>query len=228
MIGKYVTEFIGTFFLVITIALAVKLVNAAIIAPIAIGCALVVLVYMGGHISGAHYNPAVTLGLFLRGKCPWVDVVPYILLQIGGAIAATFAAQWLSGGEMLLPAPGENVEIMKAVLNEGMFTCLLMLVILNVATSPHTEGNSYYGLAIGFTVLAAAFVGGGISGGAYNPAVGLGPIIANMISGTEASTSHFWIYLAGPLAGAVVAVLIYQLQHWGELKTKDGTDDNKS
>ena len=217
MIGKYVTEFIGTFFLVLTIALAVHTSgdHFAMVGPLAIGGVLTVLVYMGGHISGAHYNPAVTLALFLRGKCSFVDIVPYILCQLGGAIAATYVGWWMSGAEsMLLPAPGgETPDLFKAVINEGLFTFVLVLVILNVATSPKTEGNSFYGIAIGFTVLAAAYVGGGISGGAYNPAVGLGPIIANMINGLETFPPYFWIYLVGPLAGAAAAVLAYQLQH---------------
>ena len=226
MIGKYVTEFIGTFFLVLTIALAVKLENAAIVAPIAIGCALMLMVYMGGHISGAHYNPAVTLGVFLRGKCSWIDVIPYMLFQLGGAIAATFTGHWLIGGDMLLPAPGEGVDLIRAVVNEGLFTFALVLVVLNTATSPRTDGNSFYGLAIGFTVVVAAFAGGVISGGAYNPAVGMGPILSNMISGTEGVTTHFWIYLAGPFAGGALAAIIYHLQHFGEFGfSKDVTSD---
>ena len=215
MIGKYITEFIGTFFLVFTIALAVQLENVAIVAPIAIGSVLMLMVYMGGHISGAHYNPAVTLGVFLRGKCSWLDVIPYWACQVGGALVATMAANWLTG-TMLLPAPGEGIEVTKAVFNEAIFTFALVLVVLNVATSPKTDGNSFYGLAIGFTVLVAAFVGGAISGGAYNPAVGLGPILANLLSGSEESISHFWIYLAGPFAGAIVASITYHIQHFGE------------
>ncbi len=119
---------------------------------------------------------------------------------------------------MLLPAPGgENPDLIKAVINEGVFTFALGLVVLNVATSPKTDGNSFYGLAIGFTILVAAYVGGGISGGAYNPAVGMGPILANMINGVETFPSHFWIYLVGPFAGGALAALIYHLQHFGNL-----------
>ncbi len=243
VVGKYLTEFIGTFFLVLTIALAVRLENAAVVAPIAIGSVLMLMVYMGGHISGAHYNPAVTLGVLLRGKCSLLDALPYMLCQFLGAVVATFCAGWLAGGDLLLPAPSDGVPLANAVVNEAIFTFALVLVVLNVATSPKTEGNSYYGLAIGFTILVAAFVGGGISGGAYNPAVGCGPILANMLSGVADSTpvdaekakvavgsfSHFWIYLAGPFAGAVVAALVYHLQHLSELKlSKKSESDSQA
>lgn len=226
MIGKYVTEFIGTFFLVLTIALAVHTSgdNFAIVGPLAIGSVLMLMVYMGGHISGAHYNPAVTLGVFLRGKCSVIDVIPYMIAQVAGAVAATYLGFWMSGADsMLLPAPGgEAPDLLKCVINEGVFTFALVLVVLNTATSPKTEGNSFYGLAIGFTVMVAAYVGGGISGGAYNPAVGIGPILANMTNGLETFPTYFWIYLIGPFAGGVAAALIYHLQHFGNLGfTKD-------
>ena len=240
MIGKYLTEFIGTFFLVLTIALAVQLENSLIVAPIAIGSVLMLMVYMGGHISGAHFNPAVTLGVFLRGKCSAFDVVPYILCQLLGAVTATFVASWMAGGAMLVVAPSDGVPLINAVVNEAIFTFALVLVVLNVATSPKTEGNSYYGLAIGFTILVAAFVGGSISGGAYNPAVGCGPILANLLSGVVDTTpvdsekaqnavgnfSHFWIYLAGPFAGAIVAAIVYHLQHFGDLKLSKKSDSD--
>ncbi|MEM9412065.1 MAG: aquaporin [Planctomycetota bacterium] len=226
MFGKYLTEFIGTFFLVFTICLAVQLDNASDVAPLAIGTALMVLIYMGGHISGAHYNPAVTLAVFLRGKCSWIDVIPYWIFQLAGGLAATMGAHWLTGGTMLLPAPGEEVDVMKALANEGIFTFLLALTVLNVATSPKTDGNSFYGLAIGFAVLVGAYAGGSISGGAYNPAVGLGPIAANVISGTEADISHFWIYIAGPLAGGALAAVVYHIQHFGHVGFSNSEEEN--
>ena len=169
--NKYLTEAIGTFFLVLVISLVGNK-----LAPIAIGSVLMVMVYMGGHISGAHYNPAVTIAVWLRGKCSTADVVPYIIAQLFGAClaAVVFFALRGKGAEFVID-PGTSVSLWQALLAEFLFTFALCLVVLNVATSKATEGNSYYGLAIGFTVLASAYAVGHISGGAFNPAVGVGP-----------------------------------------------------
>ena len=117
-------------------------------------------------------------------------------------------------------APGEGTDVIKAVSNETLFTFLLVLVILNVASSPRTEGNHYFGIAIGFTVMAGAYVGGGFSGAAYNPAVGIGPILANLLAGNEVSVGHFWIYLVGPFTGAILATLAFYAQHLGILENQ--------
>lgn len=207
----YVTEFIGTFFLVLTIGLTV-LANSPM-APLAIGAALMVMVYMGGHVSGAHYNPAVTLAVFLRGKLAAGQVLPYWVAQIAGAIAAAVAAHYLMGspGKTFGCAPGAGVDAVRAVLNEVLFTFALALVVLNVATSKGTTGNSFYGLAIGFTVVVGAFAGGGISGGAYNPAVGIGPIVYEAIS-LKTPLTNLWIYLVGPFVGGLLAAGVFRMQ----------------
>ena len=211
--NKYLTEFVGTFFLVLTIGLAVLTgpSSGLSMAPLAIGCSLMIMVYMGGHISGAHYNPAVSLAVLLRGKLSSADFVPYLIAQIaGGTVAAILVNVIL--GKTLAIAPGEGVPTLSALLVEILYTFALALVVLNVATSPKTEGNSYYGLAIGFTVVVAAFAAGGISGGAFNPAVGVGLTVAHALF-NGGSWTHLWLYLVGPLAGGALAAVVYKIQH---------------
>jgi aquaporin Z len=209
---SYVTEFIGTFFLVLTVGLTV--VAQSPFAPLAIGSALMVMVYMGGHISGGHYNPAVTLAVFLRGKLPTGEVVPYWLAQLLGAVAASAVVKFVMG-QTFAPAPGATATATHALVIEFLFTFALCLVVLNTATAKGTSGNSFYGLAIGFTVVVGAFAGGGVSGGAFNPAVGTGPIIIHALLGTGGWT-NLWLYLVGPLVGGAVAAGVFQLQHPGE------------
>lgn len=207
----YLTEFIGTFFLVLTIGLTVM--EGTPFAPLAIGAVLMVMVYMGGHISGAHYNPAVSIALVMRGALPGSKLGPYVLSQLAGATLAAATACWITG-ESFAPAPGEGVATLPALVIEVLFTFALALVIMNVATSKRTEGNSYYGLAIGFTVAAAAFAGGGISGGAFNPAVGTGPTIIHVFT-HDGSWSHLWLYWVGPVLGAALATVVFRMQEGG-------------
>ena len=209
---KYLTEFIGTFFLVLTIGLVV--VGESPFAPLAIGSALMIMVYMGGHISGGHYNPAVTLAVAVRGKLGWGDVVAYWLSQLLGAFVASFAVAAITGAAFA-PAPGVGVSIGSALLVEFLFTFALALVVCNSATTVATAGNSFYGLAIGFTVVVGAFAGGSISGGAFNPAVGVGPIVYSALVGAG-DYSNLWLYLVGPLAGGLVAALVSNYQHSSE------------
>ena len=199
---NYITEFIGTFFLVLTIGLTGD--------PLAIGVMLMVMVYMGGHISGAHYNPAVSIAMILRGLLTTKEAINYILSQLAGAFLAAIFVQWV-GGAVMEVGPSNTASVLQILSVEAIFTFALVLVILNVATNPKTEGNSYYGLAIGFTVMAGAFAGGGISGGAYNPAVGTGPILVDAIMGEGNTLSNLWYYLVGPIAGAMVAAYVYKL-----------------
>ncbi len=202
------TEFIGTFFLVLTIGLCVT--QGTPYAPIAIGCALMVMVYMGGHISGAHYNPAVTLALTVAGKSPVKNLLPYMAVQIVAALVAALAVRALIG-KTFAPSPGANIGAMPALFAEVLFTFALALVVLNVACSDKTKGNSYYGVAIGFTVLAAAFAAGGVSGGAFNPAVGVGPTLIHATTG-GGSWAHLWLYLLGPFAGGLLASIVFRIQ----------------
>lgn len=197
---KYINELIGTFFLVLVIGLTGN--------PIAIGSVLMVMVYMGGHISGAHYNPAVTLAVLLRRKIDGKDAAMYMIFQVLGAVLASLFVNMLLG-RTFAPAPGADVSGINALLVEGIFTFALASVVLNTATTKATAGNSYFGLAIGFTVLAAAFAGGGISGGAFNPAVGLGPCLIDTMVGGNNSLANVWLYIVGPFAGGAVAAIVF-------------------
>lgn len=202
--NKYIAEFIGTFFLVLTIGCTGLGAGAGVIAPLAIGAALMVMVFAGGHISGAHYNPAVTIGVLIRGKVKVSDVVPYIIAQlIGAAIAALLVAKCLRAGAPVTPiAP--NVGM--ALLAEFLFTFALVYVVLNTATAEGTSGNSFYGLAIGMTVMAGAFAVGDISGGAFNPAVAVGISILGI-----SSWGNIWIYLLADFGAAIIAALVFHL-----------------
>jgi aquaporin Z len=205
---KYLTEFVGTLFFVMTIALIASRDEA--MAPLVIGGALMVVVYMGGHISGAHYNPAVSLALCLRGKLARGDLLPYIVAQLAGAAAGALLAYVVSD-RTFAPAPAAGAGAMTVLLVEALYTSLLALVVLNVATSKGTQGNSFYGLAIGFTIVIGAWAGGPISGGAYNPAVATGTIVVNVLRGSG-DFGHLWLYLVGPLAGGVIGAQIFRIQ----------------
>lgn len=198
---NYITEFIGTFFLVLTIGLTGD--------PLAIGVMLMAIIYMGGHISGAHYNPAVSIAMIYRGLLTAKEAIKYILSQLAGAFLAALTVNWFIGDVMQV-APSNTASVMQILAVEAIFTFALMLVILNVATHPKTAGNSYYGLAIGFTIMAAAFAGGGISGGVYNPAVGTGPILVDVILGDGKTLANLWYYFVGPIFGAMAATCVYE------------------
>lgn len=206
--ARLVTEAIGTFFLVLTIGLTVL--QQTPFAPLAIGTALMVMVYMGGHISGAHYNPAVSLGMLMRKKLTGGEFGGYVTAQMIGAILATLAVRVLLG-QTFVAAPSPGVEAVPALVAEILFTFALVIVIMNVAISAKTEGNSFYGLAIGFTVMAGAFAVGPISGGAFNPAVGIGPMLVHGIIG-GGGFGDAWLYLVGPFSGAVLAAVVFGLQ----------------
>lgn len=179
-------------------------------APVAVGFGLAAMVYMGGHISGAHYNPAVSFGLFLRGVLPPVELALYWLTQfLAGSVAFLLAYQ-LSGNTQSIQ-PGTGVMWYWALVAEVLFSAALVLVVLNVAATKETAGNSYYGIAIGFTVAAGAFVVGPISGAAFNPAVGFAATLGAALFG-HGTWSDLWIYLVGPLGGAAIAVAIHRGQ----------------
>ncbi len=194
---KYLVEFIGTFFLVFAVGMA-----SGDLAPLAIGATLMVMIFSGGHVSGAHYNPAVTLAVWLRGKCETKDVIPYWLSQLAAGTVAALLVVALKGKPMLgaaTHAAGPSLVV------EFLATFALAWVVLNTATAKATAGNSFYGLAIGFTVVAFAVTVGGVSGGAFNPAVGLGAVVM----GAE-KVSQLGIYLVADLLGGAVAGVTYK------------------
>lgn len=216
--NKYIAEFIGTFFLVLTIGCTGIGAGSGVIAPLAIGAALMVMVFAGGHISGAHYNPAVTLGVFIRGKVKAMDVIPYILAQLAAAaIAALVVSKFLRAGVVVTPIVP---KIGPALFAEFFFTFALVYVVLNAATAEGTSGNSFYGLAIGMTVMTGAFAVGDISGGAFNPAVALGISILGI-----SSWNNIWIYLVANFAAAVFAALIFSMINTPSQRTPIATDE---
>src|SRR5258708_875035 len=139
---KCAVEFIGTFFLVLTVGCAV-IGGAGTMAPLAIGSALMVMIFAGGHISGGHFNPAVTLAVFLRGRCPASNVPGYMVAQVAAAAVAALIARFLVGA----PKPGAELDVMRSLVAEFLYTFALAYVVLNVATAKANQGNSFYGLA---------------------------------------------------------------------------------
>ena len=200
--NKYLTELIGTFFLVLTIGCTVIAGGGGVIPPLAIGAVLMVMVYAGGHVSGAHYNPAVTLGVWLRGRCDTKDLVPYWIFQIAGAGLATAAVKFMKGGAEIVAATPATAP---ALVAEFLFTFALVYVVLNVATAKANAGNSFYGLAIGMTVMSGAFAVGNISGGVFNPAVAVGISILGL-----SSWSGIWIFFVAEFLAAAVAALTFR------------------
>lgn len=198
----YLVEFIGTFFLVLTIALTGN--------PLAISLVLIALVYWGGHLSGAHYNPAVTLALLLRKKITQQEASRYVLSQLTGSILACLVSSSFFS-KPLIVSTGINTPWTSAFLAETLFTFLLASVVLHVAATKKTHGNQYFGLAIGAVVFVGATAVGNISGGAFNPAVGIGPLFTNTFIGHSLfDPSLFFLYILGPGLGAVAASLLHQ------------------
>jgi aquaporin Z len=200
--NKYLVEFIGTFFLVFTVGMCVIKPDVGNFAPIAIGSVLMVMIYAGGHISGGHYNPAVTLAVWLRGKCATTDVPGYIASQIVAGVAAAVIVLYLKGNVEVKP---DDLAVGPSLMAEFLGTFALAWVVLNVATSKETAGNSNYGLAIGFTVLVMAFAVGGISKGAFNPAVAVGITVMHIVKG-----ANLWIHLVGDFAGGAAAAFAFK------------------
>ncbi len=205
---KYLVEFIGTFFFIFTIGCTVIPPNAGALAPLAIGAALMVMIFAGGHVSGGHFNPAVSLAAFIRGKLSGGDLLPYWLAQL----AAAAVAAWLM---RFIKLPGAAVPFgigwKAALLGEFLFTFALAWVVLNTATAKGTAGNSFYGLAIGMTVMTGAFAVGNVSGGAFNPAVAIGVTLMGL-----QTWDNLWVFLLGNFGGAALAAGTYKLVNGDE------------
>jgi aquaporin Z len=200
--AKYLVEFIGTFFFVFTIGMTVIEPGAGPLAPLAIGSVLMVMVYAGGHVSGGHYNPAVTLAVLLRGKTTANEAAIYIVVQLIAAAVAALLVNMLKAGAEITPVAH---NIVNSLLVEFLFTFALAYVVLNVATARANTGNSFFGLAIGFTVLVGAFAVGNVSGGAFNPAVATGITMMGL-----SSWANYWIYLVANFAGGALAAIVFR------------------
>lgn len=211
-----VVEFIGTFFLVFTVGMVVIEPGPGVsgvpagFAPIAIGSVLAIMIFAGGHISGGHYNPAVTLGVWLRGKATLNEAIGYWVAQ---ALAGVVAALLVMPFKPPLPATAlvANLDVVAGLLGEFLFTFALVYVVLNVATARGTEGNSFYGWAIGFTVLVGAYAVGGYTGGSFNPAVTLGGSVMRIFA-----WGNIWIYLLAQVVGGAAAAYVFKFAHPGE------------
>ena len=200
---KYVVEAIGAFFL--TFVVAVSVLSGSVFTPLAAGATLMVMIYAGGHISGGHYNPAVTLAVLVRGRIGIRDAVAYWIAQVvGGVVAGVIARAVVNPATVKTLTLSGHIEAAAAVV-ELLITFALCYVVLNVATSKDQPGNQFFGLAIGFTVAAGAFAVGGISGGAFNPAVTIGAATAGLFA-----WSTVWVYLVVQLGAGVAAALAFR------------------
>ncbi len=200
---KLTVEFIGTFFLVFTVGVA-----GGVLAPLAIGGVLAAMIFAGGHISGAHYNPAVTVSMWIRGETPAREVVPYVISQIVAAGAAGFAAVACMVGNANNAAVFDTEKLLIA---EVLFTFALCYVVLNVATADATAGNSFYGAAIGLVVLTGAVAVGPVSGAVFNPAVAVGLFVKGVVN-----ASGIVLYTAANMAGAVLAAFVFLFANKGQ------------
>ena len=204
LLKKCLVEFIGTFFLVFTIGLTVFSGADGVIPAIAIGFVLMVMVYAGGHVSGGHYNPAVSLAASIRGALSWKDIIPYWVAQfLGAGAAALLAAQYVT----VTPVKDQPIfDICTLVVCEFLFTLALCYVVLHTATDKDNDGNSFYGLAIGSTVTVGAFATAGLCFGAFNPAVALG-----LFTMGTACIKIVGITIAANLVAGIAAALLYKM-----------------
>jgi aquaporin Z len=209
---KLVVEFVGMFLFVFTVGMATNKAGAGALAPLAIGSVLMVLVFAGGHVSGGHFNPAVSTAVFLRQRMAGIEFATYVVAQVVAAVLAGLVVRYVGGREAHAPVASTG----KMLVAEFLFTFALAWVVLHVATATGTLGNSFYGLAIGFTVVAGAFAVGGISGGAFNPAVAIGAMVTGLLE-----WSNIWIYLIAEILGAAVAAYAFLFVLPGEKESGD-------
>ncbi len=202
-------EFIGTFFLTLIICLT----TGNYLAPIAIGSLLSAIIYMGYSISGAHFNPAVTLAVFICKKISMKDSLFYIGSQFLGSFSAAYFYFSIWGRNIGNPHPSLDLNILKPFAIEIVFTFILALVVLFVAASKNTQGNNYYGMAIGLTIIGIGTAGSTISGGGYNPAVASATTLVDVLFGAcECHPSKYvWIYFAGPFLGSALAAFAFKV-----------------
>jgi len=197
---KLAVEFIGMFIFMFTVGMATNKAGAGALAPLAIGSVLMVMVFAGGHVSGGHFNPAVSAAVFLRGRMASNEFGAYLVVQFVAAVIAGLLVRYVGGREAHQVVASSG----KMLIAEFIFTFALAWVVLHVATARGTEGNSFYGLAIGFAVVVGAFAVGGISGGAFNPAIAVGAMVTGLFK-----WANIWIYLIADFLGAAAAAFAF-------------------
>lgn len=198
---RLIMEFLGTFFLVLTIAMTAN--------PFAIAAMLMAWVYIGGYISGGHYNPLVSFAVALVGKLSWREFPYYFAVQVLGGFAA-YALTFFLHGQVFIPAPSPNATFLQAFVVEVLLAFVLALVVLNVATADSFKGSHIFGFAIGFTIPALAYLGSPISGGLFNPAISLGSYIFGALKGMPIVWEHLLMYVGGALLGGYLAAIAFR------------------
>jgi len=223
---KLVAEFVGTFLLVFTVGCNV-LGRTPVWAGVSIACVLMVSIYALGGVSGGHFNPAVSFALAfskaLQGPgMSWAEFGKYVCVQLVAGIVAAFSYAIMYWNAFNL-APSKGFGFLSAGLCEMLYTCMLCFVVLNVAgqrkwSEKKAAGNEYFGLAIGFVIVAGAYGAGVVSGGCFNPAVALG------IDTSSAGLGFGWafVYIAFELLGAALAVVLFRLVRPREFKRNTG------
>lgn len=195
-----IMEYMGTFFFVLTIAMTGN--------PFAIAAMLMAWVYIGGYVSGGHYNPMVSLALAIRGTLQWKRLPSYIIAQTLGGCSA-FAMTYFLKKSFVMPHPGVGVDVMQAFIVEILLAFVLAFVVLTVATAENFRGSQVFGFAIGFTIPALAVMGGPISGGLFNPAIALGSMFVGIVLGTPIIWAHVVLYVVGAFIGGALAAYAF-------------------
>lgn len=197
---KLLMEFLGTFFFLLTVAIGAH--------PLAIGAMLMAWLYIGAYISGAHYNPAVTLAVATRDHSHWELAPQYMIAQILGGFAA-FAFGSFLHGQIVIPAPSEDVHLVTAALVEILLAFVFTLLVLVTRTADKYKNSNIFGFAIGFTIPAIASIGAPISGGLFNPAIAIGSFAFGALRGVSINWMHLLMYVGGALIGGFLAAHVY-------------------
>jgi len=218
----YIAEFIGTLLYSMTFAIttypikleipdltSININESYFIAPLAVGFIVIAMIYAFGHISGGHFNPAITLAVLIRKFITPIDAMFFLLVQFSGAFAGAFLAYAITYDLPYIepyvdPSTKEGIEDFRCVLVEAIYSFAICIVVINVATTDSQSGNYFYGVSIGMTVAAGLAASQKISGGCFNPALGTALSVTNSLR-DEGTIEHIWIYIVSPLIGAVIA-----------------------
>ncbi len=198
---KLIVELLGAFFLIFTLAMTGN--------PLAIASMLMAWIYIGGYISGGHYNPMVSFAMALRGRLSWEQFGYYAVAQVLGGFLA-FATTTLLFNQIVIPQPGQGITLHQAFAVEVLLSFVFAMVVLVVATSKRFNQSHIFGFAIGFTVPALAAIGGGVSGGLFNPAIALGASLFGAVKGVPIVWENLGMYLGGAFLGGFFAASVFK------------------